>query len=165
MKTQDEFWRNVRKTDGCWEWLGGRLHWGYGSVKWNGRTTRAHRLAWTFVNGPIQPGMNLLHKCDNPPCVRPDHLMLGTLRDNTQDSIVKGRRPHQKDALAFARSCAKYPVTKVMVQAIRMVAKRAPAGTMAAFAKQFELPLGVVERIRKGHNWHSLTGDLTDAAQ
>lgn len=86
----DKFWSKVRKSDACWEWSGSRNGQGYG-LFWNGkRNIGAHRFAWMLMHG--DPGqMNVCHKCDNPPCVRPDHLFLGTTADNVRDMWVKGR--------------------------------------------------------------------------
>ena len=78
----------------CYLWTGYRDHQGYGlaSVP-SGRSahTRAHRLAWRITYGPIPDGLHVLHRCDNPPCVRPDHLFLGTHAENMQDMVDKGR--------------------------------------------------------------------------
>src|SRR5690349_13982377 len=76
----------------CIEWDGTRHVKGYGQITIRGRTVRAHRLAWEKANGPIPEGMMVCHKCDNPPCINPEHLFLGTSKDNAQDSIIKGRR-------------------------------------------------------------------------
>jgi hypothetical protein len=66
---------------------------GYGELMMRGKEVRAHRAAWSFENGPIPPGMHVLHRCDNPKCVRPDHLFLGTNADNMADKTRKGRTP------------------------------------------------------------------------
>jgi hypothetical protein len=76
---------------GCHEWTGSRFLSGYGRVKINGVTHRAHRLVWACAHGPIPEGMFVLHRCDNPPCVRLDHLFLGTHADNMADMAAKGR--------------------------------------------------------------------------
>jgi len=64
---------------------------GYAMLGRKGRKLYAHRVAWEEANGPIPEGMCVLHRCDNPPCVNPEHLFLGTHRDNTQDMLAKGR--------------------------------------------------------------------------
>jgi len=86
------FWEHVDKTGSCWLWTGSKDKDGYGGfTDENRRNIRAHRASWIIHFGPIPTGMNVCHKCDNPPCVRPDHLFLGTYQDNTIDMVNKGR--------------------------------------------------------------------------
>lgn len=87
------FWGRVKKTiSGCWLWQGCVNTTGYGMVSWAGRKNIvAHRLSWTIVNGPIPEGLNALHKCDTPRCVNPEHIFLGTQKDNAADCLAKGR--------------------------------------------------------------------------
>lgn len=73
---------------GCWIWGGSFTHNGYGRIG----DKRAHRLSWSFENGPIPEGLLVLHSCDTPPCIRPSHLFVGTQLDNMQDMIAKGRK-------------------------------------------------------------------------
>ena len=77
---------------GCWEWRAGRYSGGYGGASVNGRSVKVHRLAWELTNGAIPDGMFVLHRCDNPPCFNPDHLFVGTPKDNVADMDAKGRR-------------------------------------------------------------------------
>jgi hypothetical protein len=80
--------------NGCIEWTKARSTFGYGRITRGARGAGwafTHRVAWELANGPIPDGMCVLHRCDNPPCCNPDHLFLGTLSDNTQDMIAKGR--------------------------------------------------------------------------
>lgn len=75
----------------CQEFRGCRIKKGYGQVNMNGRTVYAHRLAYALHYGEDPTGKCVLHKCDNPPCVNPDHLFLGTQADNVRDMWAKGR--------------------------------------------------------------------------
>lgn len=89
--SEERFWTYVEKTETCWVWTGDRRLNGYGRANLHGRSYAAHRVAWGIANGPIPEGMPMLHKCDNPPCVRPSHLFLGTHKDNSVDKYAKGR--------------------------------------------------------------------------
>lgn len=84
------FWDKVLLGDGCWEWQAS-LRTGYGQFKYRGRMERAHRVSWLLLVGPVPEGMWVLHHCDNRLCVRPDHLYLGTAKDNARDASVRKR--------------------------------------------------------------------------
>lgn len=88
---EERFWAKVVKGDGCWVWAGAKDDRGYASLGVAGRTDRGHRVSWKLAYGDIPQGLWVLHRCDNPPCVRPDHLFLGTARDNSVDMARKGR--------------------------------------------------------------------------
>lgn len=87
----ERFWRKVEKSGGCWLWVASTMSVGYGQFYNGTRIVGAHRFAWEEVNGPIPDGLWVLHRCDVPLCVRPDHLFLGTASDNTADMVAKGR--------------------------------------------------------------------------
>lgn len=90
----DRFWEKVHKTESCWLWTASvKDGFPYGQIGHPGTRTprRAHRVSWELHNGPIPAGLFVLHKCDNPRCVRPDHLFLGTQSDNLKDAYSKGR--------------------------------------------------------------------------
>ena len=92
---QERFWSYVKKTPHCWLWTASKIGKGYGnfsrSPKEAPRTTYAHRLSYEWEVGPIPSGMMVCHRCDNPLCVRPSHLFLGTNTDNMHDASIKGR--------------------------------------------------------------------------
>lgn len=93
-RTADSFWSLVDKTGDCWTWLGAKTDRGYGVIAVGRKQHRAHRLAWELTNGAIPDGMFVCHHCDNPSCVRPDHLFIGAPLDNTLDMVAKGRHAH-----------------------------------------------------------------------
>ncbi len=88
---EERFWSHVDKTGDCWIWTACTTRFGYGAVQVNGRNVHAQRVAYELHYGPIPVGLCVMHKCDNPPCVRPEHLMVGTLADNCRDMHAKGR--------------------------------------------------------------------------
>lgn len=87
------FWENTDKRgkQECWKWLGGKTKAGYGQLGIDRKTFYAHRLSYEMAHGPIPDNLYVLHRCDNPGCVNPDHLFLGTQTDNMRDASAKGR--------------------------------------------------------------------------
>lgn len=81
----------VHPQSGCWEFFGKRHPDGYGEHRENGKIRKNHRTMWEHYHGPIPSGKIIRHKCDNPPCMNPDHLEIGTKHDNTMDSVIRGR--------------------------------------------------------------------------
>ena len=91
--SDERFWRKVDKSGVCWVWTGARQGNGYGQLTRDRAHHLAHRFSWAMHHGAIPGGVDVCHKCDNPSCVRPDHLFLGSRLDNMQDAMKKGRIP------------------------------------------------------------------------
>ena len=93
----ERFLSKIVKSPDCWVWGAGsfkrvkKMPGRYGGFWLDGRMRYAHRVAWEVFVGEIPPGMNVLHRCDNPPCCNPDHLFLGTQKDNVHDMMAKDR--------------------------------------------------------------------------
>jgi len=109
------FWQRIFIRDtGCWEWQASKKRDGYGQVKCDGRMQLTHRVAYELCIGLIPPGMKVCHHCDNPPCVNPLHLFLGSDADNNHDMILKGRAKHIRGS-----QVARARFTEAEVKAIR----------------------------------------------
>ena len=112
----ERFWSKVQKGEGCWIWTAGRTLGGYGRF-WTGRyTVGAHRISWEMKYGPIPDGLNGLHRCDKPPCCNPDHLWLGTEKDNARDRDNKG---HEWRPVLRGESNPRATLTKRDIEMIR----------------------------------------------
>lgn len=125
------------------EWPKGRHGRGYGKV-WTGIREFVHRVSYRLAVGPIPDGMEVLHKCDNPPCFRPDHLFTGTHMDNMKDASVKGRLPHgekHRDA----------KVTRDQVVEIRRLYR--DGTSQRKLATRFGIDKSVVSRLVTRKTW------------
>jgi hypothetical protein len=131
---EDRFWAKVQKTDSCWVWTAATDSDGYGVFNAPGHRA-AHPFSYELHNGPIPEGLCVLHKCDNPPCVRPDHLFLGTKKDNAVDMAIKGR-------------CRTTRLTPEQVIAIRS-RYREGGVTMLALGQEYGVNKTTVRRIIK----------------
>lgn len=105
---RDRFWEKVNKSGGCWTWTGAQHRQGYGHIRIDDSVEFAHRVSWNIHFGAIPDGAEIMHVCDNPCCVNPDHLMLGTHRDNMRDMARKGRKPSKlKGVVSDIKTMAK----------------------------------------------------------
>lgn len=133
---------------GCWLWTGAAKELGYGVIGLGHRgdgTAKAHRVAYQLYKGDIPQNMNVLHSCDLPCCVNPAHLRLGTLSDNSQDCVSRGRhrRPDNRgERAAWA---------KLNAEKVATIKKREMTGT--AYAKLYGVSKSAIYEIWSGKNW------------
>jgi len=163
------FWNSVEKTEGCWFWkLSCRSYRNglprYGQVRVAGRNRSAHRVAWELAFGPIPDGFDVLHKCDNPACCRPDHLYLGDDFDNVRDKHERGRVNYQirKAQLASRR------LTLEQVREIRELIKNVPTkklgrpmgglptNTLRGIARRYGVEHSTIRAIKNNQTWREI---------
>lgn len=146
---EERFWAkvNVQSPEECWEWQASKSPQGYGHFGAGDGVTKAHRYSYILHNGPIPEGMHVCHRCDNPPCVNPAHLWLGTANDNNADKVAKGRA-YRGEAHQFA---------KLTHDAVRWIRKNSPAMSSAAMARELGLCDETVRQVVKGHTWKHVT--------
>lgn len=135
--------------DGCWIWLGApQGSNGYGSLKVDGRKTFAHRYSWALVNGPVPPGLCVLHRCDRPLCVNPEHLFLGSNQDNVDDRTAKGRSAGNKTNHHAGASHYKTTLSESDVRRIR-----ADSRAHNLIARDYKISNPAVSAIKSRRTW------------
>lgn len=153
-KFQQRFWGKVALTADdtrCWEWQGHRLPSGYGVLSCQNHPSRAARLAWAIANGRM-PVLDILHSCDNPPCVNPNHLREGTHKENMQDMVKRGRHhtfpkgEQHKDAV----------LTEAQVLAIRAAWIPRQAGLAQSLADKYGVSIWTLRQAANRHTWKHL---------
>lgn len=147
------FWSRVKISDffSCWEWQAATNSAGYGHVGRSGRHILCHRLAWEFAYGPIRNGLCVLHKCDNPPCVNPNHLFQGTIRDNSLDMVKKGRARWNS---AVGEQCAVARLSQSQVLLIRSLKSEGKSAVELGVA--FGVTRGHIHKIVSGESWNHI---------
>lgn len=166
LRDMHRFWSKVKMGQGCWLWMGarGRPEWPYGHFTVRSRMVPAHRWLYQRLFGPIQEHIEICHTCDNPACVRPDHLFTGTKSDNMQDSANKGRNAMQRHPehsyLKSPKAHLNQPRGETQgnsqlktsdIHAIRQLSKA--GSTSSAIAKQFGVSDGHIRKIVTGKAW------------
>lgn len=141
---EERFWPKVDRhgPDKCWEWRASVTRHGYGKIGVAGRGhgfhVGAHRVSYEIHFGAIPEGLHVLHRCDNPPCVNPDHLFLGTHQDNVNDMRAKGR------GKCFRR---------LDEASVREIKRLVPTHTHRQIADLFDISTSAVQHIKRGHVW------------
>lgn len=156
-KDIERFWSKVHKggEDECWDWMRGKDKDGYGAFWLNNEDIRAHRLAFIMKNGQIPSNMFVCHRCDNPACVNPGHMFLGSSRDNINDMLSKGRT--LKGEKNNGAKLKEHQVTEIK--------KIYLAGNVSSrvLAKQFGVGKGTILKIVNGEAWSH--NDLPDGVE
>jgi hypothetical protein len=147
----------IKPGDSCWEWQGARLKAGYGQAFVKGKLMLAHRAMYEHTVGPIPEGMVVMHTCDNPPCCNPNHLRLGTARENVHDCKAKGRARYVGMS---GESNPNVALSAAQVDEIRSLYKgpqnrmRPRTGpTLTELAKQFKVGTSQIKRIVDCESW------------
>ncbi len=141
----------------CELWQGSRSEDGYGRLYVGGRPKphyrHAHRVAWERANGPIPDGMLVCHRCDNPSCVRLDHLFVGTAADNNHDRDRKGRSAPLPSTRARAMRAKSSGLGNAKIDPATAQSIRAAIGSQRDIARRFGMSQSQVCRIRRGEAW------------
>lgn len=142
---QEVYYKKCIKQDGCWAWNGNHDSDGYSTLYFNKKTLKGHRVSWIIHNGEIPGRLFVLHKCDTPPCTNPDHLFLGTPKDNWDDMIKKGRGCY-KGSLASNAKLKEEEVIEIK-KLLKTKMKR------IEIAQKFNVTLSAIKNIRQGKTW------------
>lgn len=137
------FWEKVsiKEPNECWEWQSTKNNDHYGRFRIQGVRYMAHRVSFEFAHGAIPEGLVVRHSCDNPSCVNPNHLEIGTMGDNNADKVTRGR---QAKGERHGRS-------KLTEATVRLI--KAAEGSQRNIAKTFEVSQSTVRAIKAGHSW------------
>lgn len=146
----NRFMKLVTITDSCWLWKGARHgSMGYGAFRFDGGTRTAHRVSWILHRGEIPASLCVLHTCDNPLCVNPDHLFLGTYADNHKDMAQKGRASGGTKGEKHHQA----KLTKEQVAEIRSLYAQLPKPTYSFVAGLYGVSLQQIFRIANNQSW------------
>lgn len=155
-RLSSRFWSYVDKSSECWTWTGGRFAGGlrYGQFRVGLKKMKAHRVSWILTNGAIPDRLRVCHYCDNPICVRPDHLFLGTDYDNALDRTLKGRTRNGSRQHAHLYRHERNSAAKITMDIARAIRDRRASGLkLTAIAREFSLSQSQIRNIATGKCW------------
>lgn len=143
----------VNQESGCWEWVGASDGHGYGHFWFRGSIQKAHRVSLALHGVEIPSGLWALHKCDNPPCVNPDHLFIGDRADNMKDMSKKGRQVFQVSPEKVAKG-VKHSMSKLKEEDVIDIINRVKQGqSLTEVAKIFSVSKSLIWHIKEGRLW------------
>lgn len=144
---EEIFWSNIEKTETCWLWRNGNSD-GYGHFSANGEQYIAHRFSYELHFGEIRDGLFVCHRCDNPPCVNPNHLFLGTPKQNSRDAMRKGR---------LAKG-VKIGISKLTPKAVREIRSKYIPRKYSAnrLAKEYGVSIGTIWAVLRMKTWRHI---------
>lgn len=148
----ERFWSRAKPVEsGCWEWTGMKLlppNLPYGRFKYFGKEIRAHRLSWMLSGRQIPKGMIVCHKCDNPKCVNPEHLFVGTYKDNMEDASKKGRMWSPGNTTTCGEI---HPKAKLTEEAVRFI--RSSSLSSRLLGIKFNVHRSAIKGVRRFKTW------------
>jgi hypothetical protein len=141
----EHFWTKVDRSGDCWLWMAARRPSGYGTYYIDRVPMLAHRVAWELTYGPIPKGLWICHSCDTPPCVRPEHLFLGSGRANAMDARRKGRLQMRERQYA----------AKLDAATVRNIRERYATGrvSQSSLAAEYGVTQSIVWRVIRRKGW------------
>lgn len=147
MSELGRFYKHVipEPNTGCWMWTAYINRFGYGAIKFRGKTALSHRVSWTLFRGEITGMLHVLHRCDNRGCVNPNHLFLGTHDENMKDMVSKRRNA----------SGARHRSAKLTPEKVADIRRRYAKGNGLELAREFGLAHGAVSDIIRGKTWRA----------
>lgn len=145
-RLRDIFERSVVKSEGCWDWKGVAHHSGYCHMNYDGKSMSINRISWELNFGEIPNGLFVLHKCDNRRCSNPDHLFLGSSKDNHKDMMNKGRQN-----IPFGENHKNSKLTSDNVKKIKELLQLGV--TMSRISKDFKISMGSINAIKHRRTW------------
>jgi hypothetical protein len=149
--------------DECWPWIGARTKGGYGVMSGERRgdsPLRGHRVAYELHYGPIPDGLHVRHRCDNPPCCNPAHLVVGTNADNVADKVERGRQ--SRTALRGGSNPAANVNERVVAEIRRLLVERDDRTTRKIVRVRYGISTSALYLIRSGKTWRHVTPDGPD---